>query len=155
MSATKSYFEGVLVMDEELTQHDGIAIAATTGNWNSQRGNGHIIGLVGSQLQCASYKVGKWRVARCPNFSHDLCTLSRTRSSNCIFKCLGLLCTSLINDKISAIRKEVWPCVTCLVALLLLVQNRSKFGVIPSETLPCFTSLSANLPRPSVCLLFT
>jgi hypothetical protein len=31
-------------MDEELTQHDGIAIAATTGNWNSRRRNGHIIG---------------------------------------------------------------------------------------------------------------
>jgi hypothetical protein len=56
MSATKSYFEGALVMNEELTQHDGIAIAATTGNWNSRRGNGHIIGLVGSQLQCAGYK---------------------------------------------------------------------------------------------------
>jgi len=44
MSATKSYFEDALVMDEELTQHDGIAIAATTGNWNSRRRNGHIIG---------------------------------------------------------------------------------------------------------------
>ena len=54
MSASKSYFEGALT-DEELTQHDGIAIAAT-GNWDSRRGNGCIIGLVGSQLQCAGYK---------------------------------------------------------------------------------------------------
>jgi hypothetical protein len=29
MSATKSYFEAALVVDEKFTQHDGIAIAAT------------------------------------------------------------------------------------------------------------------------------
>jgi hypothetical protein len=55
----------------------------------------------------------------------------------------------LLNDIISAIPKKMWLCVTCLVALPFQVLNRS------SDTLPCFTLLLANLPHPSLFLLFT
>jgi len=73
MSATKSYSEGVLVMGEELTQQDGIAIAATTGNWNSRRWNGHIIGFVGRQLLQGSADAGcraaRWESAQVARYS--------------------------------------------------------------------------------------
>jgi hypothetical protein len=103
---------------------------------------------------------GKFRVCRCSLSRGGRTFCFHTLSSRPAYLCCWLAQFAfsnsiLLNDMISAIPKEMWLCVTCLVALPFQVPNRSKFRTVPSDTLPCFTLLLANLPHPSLCLLFT